>query len=120
MTEYKLEFDHIGITTDEIQPDESWVEASRCWVTNPNHHKYHIEYLRYEPDTPVAAELIEIPHVAYRVRAEDFDALLEGENVLIPPFAADANLTVAFIKKNGVIVEYMVFKDPDLWFGKQS
>jgi hypothetical protein len=30
-------FDHVGLTTTEPQPDENWIEQSRCWVTNPRH-----------------------------------------------------------------------------------
>ena len=120
MADVDLIFDHIGIPTDEQQPNESWVEATRVWVTKPSDHKYRIEYLRYEPDTPVSPELSDVPHVAYRVRAEDLSALLEGERILLGPFAADDNLTVVFILKNGLVTEYMVFKDPDLWFGKRS
>ena len=46
-----LEFDHVGITTTVVQPDENWVEQSRVWVTNPRNSPHHIEFLRYEPDS---------------------------------------------------------------------
>jgi hypothetical protein len=29
------EFDHIGLTTTEKQPDEMYVESTKVWVTNP-------------------------------------------------------------------------------------
>ena len=45
-----LVFDHVGLTTHEPQPDENWIEQSRCWVTNPRNHPESIEFLRYEPD----------------------------------------------------------------------
>jgi len=120
MERYELIFDHVGIPTDEKQPDEDWVESTRVWVTNPRTHKYRIEYLRYEPDTPCRAELVNLPHVAYQVRAEDLPALLEGGEILIEPFAVDQNLTVAFILKDGIPTEYMVYGDPGIWFGKPS
>ncbi|RMF80179.1 MAG: hypothetical protein D6737_08940 [Chloroflexi bacterium] len=120
MDDVELIFDHVGIPTDDKQPDEDWVESTRVWVTNPRNHKYRVEFLRFEPDTPCKWEVVNLPHVAYRVKAEDFPKLLEGVEILIEPFEVDENLTIAYVKKNGMPVEYMVFKDPDLWFGKRS
>lgn len=116
----ELIFDHVGIPTDEKQPSEDWVEATRVWVTNPHKHKYLIEYLRFEPDTPCAWEVVNRPHVAYRVKAEDFPKLIEGVEIIIPPFDVDSNLTIAYVKQHGALIEYMVYKDPNVWFGKES
>lgn len=46
-------FDHLGLTTAEVQPNEDWVEQSRIWVTNPRSHPEHIEFLRYRDDSTV-------------------------------------------------------------------
>jgi hypothetical protein len=120
MTPIELIFDHVGIPVDHPQPDEDWVESTRVWVTNPHQHKYRVEFLRFEPDTPCRWEVVNLPHVAYRVKAEDFPALLEGAEILIEPFEVDDNLTIAYVKQHGMPVEYMVYKDPDVWFGKRS
>ncbi|MBC7813971.1 MAG: hypothetical protein H7175_22645 [Burkholderiales bacterium] len=120
MSQIELIFDHVGVPTDEKQPSEDWVEATRVWVTNPRDHKYHIEYLRFEPDTPCRWEVVNLPHVAYRVKAEDFPKLIEGVEILIEPFDVDDNLSIAYVKKDGMPVEYMVFKDPNVWFGKET
>ena len=120
MSDPELIFDHVGIPTDEAQSTEDWVDATKVWVTNPRRHKFRIEYLRYRADSPVREELKGLPHVAYQCRAEDFDELMRGGEVLAEPFAADANLTVGFILKNGVPIEYMVYKERGLWFGKTS
>ena len=120
MSEIDLIFDHVGIPTDEKQPEEDWVESTRVWVTNPRNNKYQIEYLRFEPDTPCLWEVVNLPHVAYRVKPEDFPKLLEGAEILIEPTVIDENLTIAYVKKHGMPVEYMVFKDPNMWFGKPT
>ena len=41
------------VVTEERHEGEKFVETTRCWVTNPRAHPFHVEYLRYEPDTPV-------------------------------------------------------------------
>ena len=120
MAEIEMIFDHVGIPTDEKQPREDWVESTRVWVTNPRDHKYRVELLRFEPDTPCRWEVVNLPHVAYRVRAQDLPKLLEGVEILIEPFDVDDNLRIAYVKKNGMPVEYMSFKDPDMWFGKKA
>jgi hypothetical protein len=69
---------------------------------------------------PRRAELVNLPHIACQVRAEDLPRLLESGEILIEPFAVDQNLTVAFVMKNGIPTEYMVYGDPAIWFGKRS
>ena len=115
----RARFDHIGVVTEERQEDESWVEATRVWVTSPRAHPYNVEFLRYEPDTPVTGPLRTLPHVAYRV--DDVEAAIEGHEVLLEPFtpAPDPNfVTVAFVLVGGVIVEFMQYGNPDEegWF----
>ena len=118
MEKIELLFDHVGIPTDDAQPGESWVEATRVWVTNPHTHKYHVEYLRFAPDSPAAEVAKRMPHIAYSVKAEDLSRLVEGMEVIVPITAVDENLTIAYVMKDGALLEYMVYKDPTLWFGK--
>jgi hypothetical protein len=99
------EFDHIGLTTTEKQPNEMYVEATKVWVTDPHQSPQMVEYLRYEPDSPVTGPLRELPHVCYRV--ENLDDEIEGEEVILGPFAPTEQLRVAFIYKDGVVYEYM-------------
>lgn len=119
MDDIEMIFDHVGVPTDDKQPHEDWVESTRVWVTNPRENKYRIEYLRFEPDTPCKWEVVNLPHIAYRVKAQDFPKLLQGAEILIEPTDVDENCRMAYVKKNGMPVEYMVFKDPDVWFGKR-
>lgn len=99
------EFDHVGLTTTEPQPNEDWVEQSRVWVTNPRQHPEHIEFLRYAPDSMVPMAVRDNPHVAYRVEA--LAPYLEGVEILIPPFVVADFLEVVFVRKYGMVFEYM-------------
>jgi hypothetical protein len=112
-------FDHVGVVTEERQPGESWVEATRVWVTSPRAHPFNVEFLRFEPDSPVQGPLRTQPHVAYRVG--DVRAALDQQEVLAEPFhpAPDPEfLTVAFALVDGAVVEFMQYADPDEegWF----
>jgi len=110
-------FDHVGIPTTEKKEGESWVEATRVWVTSPRAHSCNVEWLRYEPDSPVTGLLRTDPHVAYRVR--DVDEAVRGKEILLEPFeVGDGFARVAFVVIDGAAVEYMQYADPDEegWF----
>jgi len=110
-------FDHVGLITKERKPDESWVEATRVWVTSPRAHPCNIEWLRFEPDSPVTGPLRTQPHVAYRV--VDVHEAVKGHTVLAEPFdVGDGFLTVAFVDVDGAVVEFMQYANPDEegWF----
>src|SRR5437588_12937627 len=103
----RARFDHIGIVTDDPQENESWVEPTRVWVTSPRAHPFHVEFLRFEPDSPVTGPLRTEPHVAYRV--PDIEAALLGHKVLLEPFPPGPDpdfLTVAFVQVGSSVVEF--------------
>jgi len=120
----KLAFDHIGIITLEPQPGESWVESSQVWVTNPRMDPRRIEYVRPKEMPSIPPEQVGLwklwhwPHVAYRV--EDLRSAIAGEEVVLGPFFPGDFAEVAFIHKNGVIVEYLQYFDLNQWFGQPN
>ena len=56
-----MQFDHIGIVTTEKKADEMFVPATRVWVTDFQTHPQHIEWLRFEPDSPVTGKVRDAP-----------------------------------------------------------
>jgi hypothetical protein len=117
-------FDHIGIPTSEAHPDESWVPFSQVWVTNPRKHPQRIEYIRPKEPPQVSPDQVGVwklwnrPHVAYRV--DDLRAALEGEELIFGPFDPGGFGEVAFVLKDGVVIEYMQYTTLDHWFGQPN
>jgi len=110
-------FDHVGLVSDERHAGERWVEATRVWVTSPRVHPYNVEWLRFEPDSPVTGPLRTEPHVAYRV--DDVEAAVRGHAVLAEPFDVGGGFVrVAFVDVDGAVVEFMQYARPDEegWF----
>ena len=110
-------FDHVGLITDERKEGESWVEATRVWVTSPRAHACNIEWLRFEPDSPVTGPLRTQPHVAYRVA--DVHKAIRGHSILAEPFdVGNGFLMVAFVDVDGAVVEFMQYANPNEegWF----
>jgi hypothetical protein len=119
MNTLRLEFDHVGISCQDPQEDETFVEATRVWVTNPRQHPQNLEFLRYEPDSPVSGPVRDRPHIAYRVPKGTLEALLEAaDEVLLEPWEAQKDVVrVAFALKDGAVIEYMEYMgDPNQWF----
>jgi hypothetical protein len=104
------QFHHVGVITDEVQPGEIYVPATKVYVTNPSEHPYRVEYLRFEPDSPVTGPVRNLPHLAFRV--DDLEAERVGQEVLLGPFQAMPGLRVVFTFKDGAVFEYMQFDGP--------
>lgn len=105
------QFHHIGLPTDVSQPGEVYVPDTHVWVTDPRNHPYKVEFLRFEKDSPVSGPVRDQAHIAYRV--DDINAAIRGENVLLQPFSPSPGFTVAFIIKDGAVVEFMQFASDD-------
>jgi len=112
-------FDHIGIVTTEKKADESWVENTRVWVTNPKNHRWNVEWLRYEPDSQCPEPLQQNPHVAYRV--DNLDEAAKGLKIILGPMIVDDFVKAAFYEnEDGSLVELMEYlRDEGEWFPGQ-
>jgi hypothetical protein len=108
------EFDHIGVIIDEKQPEEMYVPATKVWVTNPATHPYKIEYLRYEPDSPVTGPVRDLPHIAFRV--DNLEEAMADTEVLLGPFNPRDTLRVVFVLKDGAVFEFMENAEDGNWF----
>ncbi len=106
-----MQFDHIGIVTNEKHDDEIFVAATKVWVTDFRVHPFRIEWLRFEPDSPVTGPVRQQPHVAYRV--DSIQEAARGLKVLLEPF--DAGLaTVGFYETaDGGVIELMEYAPQD-------
>ena len=48
-----MEFSHVGMITEEPKAGEVFIEATRVWITDFVKHPQHVEWLRFETDSPV-------------------------------------------------------------------
>jgi len=110
-------FDHVGVPSEESRPGEMYVEATKVWVTDPWENPHRIEYLRFEPDSPVKGPVRELPHIAFQV--DDLNREMEGAEILLGPFSATPTLRVVFVRKDGAVFEFMENAGSSHWFGRQ-
>ena len=105
----KMEFDHVGIVTTEKKPDEIFISPTRVWITDFQKHPYRVEWLRYEPDSPVTGPVRQRPHVAYRV--DSIEEAAQGLKVLLEPFDVEFAVVAFFETPDGAVVELMEYKE---------
>jgi hypothetical protein len=114
----RAKFDHVGIVTPQDMPGARFDEGGRSWITNPRVHPAHVEWIRFEPDSPVQGPLRTQAHVAYRV--DDLDVALEECEVIYPPYeVGDGFMRAAFVLIDGAVVELVQYRDPNeegWWF----
>ncbi|HID75402.1 MAG TPA: hypothetical protein EYP56_05325 [Planctomycetaceae bacterium] len=104
-----MQFEHIGIVTTEEKPGARFVPATRVWVTDFTQHPYRVEWLRFEPDSPVTGPVREMPHVAYRV--EDIEEAARGLKVLLEPFDVGPRIVGFYETEDGAVIELLKYKD---------
>jgi hypothetical protein len=106
-------FHHVGVITDEQQPGEIYVPETMVHVTNPVKHPYRVEYLRFDPGSPVTGPVRNQPHMAFVV--DSLEDQIAGQQVLLGPFRAMEGLRVAFVLKDDAVFEYMEFDAPSVF-----
>ncbi len=108
------QFSHVGMITTEPKPGEVFIEATRVWITNFVDHPFHVEWLRFEPDSPVTGPVRNQPHVAYRV--PQIEQAAGSLKVLLEPFEPLPGLRVAFfLTPDGAVVELMEYQSEDIF-----
>ena len=80
----------------------------------------HVEWLRYESDSPVTGLVRECPHVAYRVK--NLEETAKGMKVLLEPFDVGDFVRVGFYQsEDGAVIELMDYRGKSSqWFDRES
>ena len=101
-------YHHIGIPTDIPRENETYLEKYKMYISGYEESPYGVEWMRFEPDSPLPELVKTVPHVAFEV--DDLEAAIQGKEVLIPPNSPSKGTTVSFIVDNGAPIEFIQFK----------
>jgi len=85
-----------------------YVKELGVHFVDPSTEPFQIEWLKFDPDSPMHKMVQTNPHVAYQV--DDLDAALadaaaQGKKILLAPMAPFPGVRIAFIDHEGVVVE---------------
>ncbi len=103
-------FHHVGVPTDRVMPGEQYLERFKMFVSGFESSPYGIEWMRFEPESPVHDLIKAVPHVAFEV--EDLAPALAGKEILTPPNSPSPGVTVAMIVDDGCPIELISFSRP--------
>ena len=107
VTKKGMRYHHIGIPTEEPKPNEKYLSEYKFYVSGFDTSEYGIEWMRFEPDSPVAEIIKRIPHVAFEV--DNLEAAIEGKKLIGEVSSPSKGVRVAMILENGVPVEFLEF-----------
>lgn len=100
-------YHHLGIPTHIKHKGEMYLEQFKVHVVGFENSPYGIEWMRYEPGSPVPELVRTVAHVAFEV--DDLAVEIEGKEILIRPNSPSEGVTVAFIVDNGAPVEFLQY-----------
>ncbi len=103
-----MRYHHIGIPTDVEKPEEKYLEEFRMYVSGFETSPFGVEWMRFEPDSPLPDIVKTVPHVAFEV--DDLEAAIAGYETLIEPNSPSAGIRVAFILHSGAPIEFLEFE----------
>jgi len=108
--EWGWRYHHLGIPTDEPRPGEKYLAEYGMYVTGFESSPYGVEWMRFEPGSPVHELIQRVPHIAFEV--DDLEQALEGKTLLGEPSSPGAGIRVAMILHNGMPVELLELNGP--------
>lgn len=98
-------YHHLGIPTTTPRPGERHLAEYGVYVSGYETSPYGVEWMRWEPDSPLPDLVKTVPHVAFEV--DDLDAEMAGHEVLVAPNSPSPGVTVAFIVDDGAPIELL-------------
>ena len=112
-----MRYHHIGVPTTVERQGEVYLERFKMYASGFETSPFGVEWIRFEPDSPLPALVKTVPHVAFVV--DDLEAALSGREILIEPNRPSEGVTVAFIVHDGAPVEFLQFAGPEyeVWPG---
>ncbi len=100
-------FHHIGIPTEQKRDGETYIKHLKMYVSGFDSSPYGIEWMRFEPDSPVSRWVRELPHLAFVV--DDLEAALDDKRIISEISNPSPGVRVAMILDDGAPVELIEF-----------
>lgn len=103
-----MKFLHFGVPTKEKKPGTNFIEALGVHTTDPSTDPFGIEWLLFEPDSPMHESVKTKSHIAFQV--DDLDAAMKGHTIICEPFSPGPGTRLAFIEIEDAVIELMESK----------
>jgi hypothetical protein len=103
-------YHHLGIPTDRPVKGELYLEKFKLYVAGFETSPFGIEWMRYEPGSPVHELIKTVPHIAFEVDDLDKELARGDFQIITEPNSPSDGVRVAMIEHNGAPVELIEFR----------
>jgi hypothetical protein len=110
IAEWGWKYHHLGVPTDKVMPNETYLEKFKLYVSGFTTSPYGIEWMRYEEGSPVDQRIQSTPHIAFEVADLEYELAIRDLKVITPPNSPSGGTRVAMVEHNGAIIELIEFK----------
>lgn len=100
-------FNHVGIILKEKMDGMTYVEPLKVHITDCTQSPNKIEFLYFEPDSPLPALVTSQGHIAYAVPSTE--EAIKDAKVLFGPFDM-GHMILTFVEEEGIAIEFNEFK----------
>jgi hypothetical protein len=107
VAEWGWRYHHMGIPTETQRPGDVYLEEYGLYVSGFDTSPYGVEWMRFEPGSPISELIRTVPHIAFTV--DNLDHALEGKELIGDPSSPMPGIKVAMILHNGMPVELLEF-----------
>ena len=108
--EWGWKYHHLGIPTQSVMPDEIYVSQFRFFVSGFSTSPFGVEWMRYEPDSPIDILIQNVPHLAFEVNDLDWELKNRNFKILTKPNNPAEGIRVAMIVHDGAPIELIEFE----------
>ena len=109
------EFHHLGVPSNEVRPNERYSDRFAMYTSDSDCALIHVQWHRFNPDSPLDPLIRSTPHAAFRVN--DLDRAVAGYKLLLAPYEPIEGYRVAIIEDGGVPIELVQTEltDEEIW-----
>lgn len=107
--EWGWRYHHMGIPTSRRMPDENYLPDLKMHVSGFSKSPFGIEWMRFEPGSPVDEMVQLLPHLAFEVDDLDYELKHRNLKIISEPSAPSKGVRVAMINYKGAPLELLEF-----------
>jgi hypothetical protein len=108
-SEWGWRYHHLGVPTEQHIPGETYLPQFKMFVAGFDTSPFGIEWMRFEPNSPVNELIQRVPHIAFEVENLELELTRHNLQILTPPNSPGKGIRVVMIKHNGAPIELIEF-----------
>jgi len=109
ISEWGWRYHHLGIPTADFIEGEHYLPEFKCFVGGFYTSPYGIEWMRFEPGSPVDELIQKVPHIAFEVDDLDLELRKHDFTIITKPNSPGEGIRVAMIEHKGAPIELIEF-----------